>query len=65
VPATAIASAYVEANEGRLVAITGVSRLTSTSGTSVTSLAANTSYLIDGQNNAPLRINVANAGLKA
>lgn len=62
VPATALTSAFVEANEGRLVSITGVARLTTTAGTPVTSLAANTNYLIDGQNGGLLRINVASTG---
>ena len=62
VPATAMTSAYAEANEGRLVEITGVARLTSTTGTTATSLAANTNYLLDGQATAPLRINVASTG---
>ena len=62
VPATALTSAFAEANEGRLLEITGVSRLTSATGTAATSLSANTNYLIDGQANAPIRINVASNG---
>ena len=62
VSAAAVSSAFAEANEGRLVEITGVSRLTSTAGTPATSLAANTNYLLDGQQGALVRINLASTG---
>ena len=62
VPASALSSAFVEANEGRLVEITGVARLTNTAGTAATSLAANSNYLLDGQQGALVRINVASTG---
>jgi len=62
VPASALSSAFVEANEGRLVEITGVSHLTNTAGTPATSLSANTNYLLDGQHGALVRINLASTG---
>lgn len=62
VPATTVSSAFAEANEGRLVEITGVSRITNTAGTPVTSLSANSNYLLDGQQGALIRINVASTG---
>jgi hypothetical protein len=62
VPASALTSAFVEANEGRLVEITGVARLTTTAGTPATSLSANTNYLLDGQQGALVRINLASTG---
>jgi hypothetical protein len=62
VPATALSDAFAEANEGRLVEITGVARLTTTAGTSATSLAANTNYLLEGQTGALVRINLASTG---
>jgi hypothetical protein len=62
VPAAAVSSAFMEANEGRLVEITGVTRLVTTAGTEATSLAANTNYLLDGQMGALVRINLASTG---
>ena len=62
VPVTAITSAFVEANEGRLVEITGVTRLTNPTGTPAATLAANSSYLLNGQNDALLRVTSSSTG---
>jgi hypothetical protein len=62
VPAAVLSNAFVEANEGRLVEIIGVARLTNTAGTPATSLSANSNYLLDGQQGALVRINVASTG---
>lgn len=62
VPATAITSAFVEANEGRLVEITGVTRLTNPTGAPVATLAANSNYLLNGQSGALLRVTNSSTG---
>ncbi|MFD1874654.1 fibronectin type III domain-containing protein [Hymenobacter bucti] len=62
VPAAALTGAFVEANEGRLVEITGVTRLTSPAGATVTTLAANANYLLNGQSGGLLRVVNASTG---
>jgi hypothetical protein len=62
VPASALTSAFVEANEGRLVEITGVARLTNPAGTPVAALAANSNYLLDGQSVGALRVTNSSTG---
>ena len=62
VPASAITTAFSEAHEGRLLEVTGLSRLTNTGGTPVESLSANSNYLLDGQNGALMRVTVASTG---
>jgi hypothetical protein len=64
VPATSLSSVYNEANEGRLVKITGVKKLNSTSGAPATTLAGNTNYLLDGQAGATVRISATSTGEK-
>ncbi|MBT9392588.1 hypothetical protein KLP40_05370 [Hymenobacter sp. NST-14] len=62
VAAADLSSAFVEANEGRLLRIKGLSRLTTTGGGAVEKLAGNANYLLDGQPATPIRINVASTG---
>ena len=62
VPMADVASAFVEANEGRLLEITGVSRLTSPTGTPATTLTANSNFLLDGDKQALLRVTNASTG---
>ncbi|RIY09848.1 hypothetical protein D0T11_11825 [Hymenobacter rubripertinctus] len=62
VAAADLSAAFVEANEGRLLRIKGLSRLTTTGGTAATKLAGNANYLLDGQPETPIRINVASTG---
>jgi hypothetical protein len=62
VPATAITSAFVEANEGRLIEITGVTRLTNPTGTPATTLTANSNYLLNGQSGALLCVTNSSTG---
>jgi hypothetical protein len=62
VPATALTSAFIEANEGRLLEITGVARLTNPTGTPAATLGANTNYLLNGQSGALLRVTNSSTG---
>ena len=62
VAAADLSAAFVEANEGRLLRIKGLSRLTTTGGTPADKLAGNTNYLLDGQAETPIRINIASTG---
>lgn len=62
VPAKDISSAFVEANEGRLLEITGVSKLTTPAGAPVETLTANANFLLDGNKGAALRVTNASTG---
>ena len=62
VPVKDISSAYVEANEGRLLEITGVSKLTTPAGAPVEALGANANFLLDGDKAAALRVTNASTG---
>ncbi|WP_460582075.1 hypothetical protein [Hymenobacter arcticus] len=62
VPMADVGSAFVEANEGRLLEITGVSQLTNPTGTPVQTLTANANFLLDGDKNALLRVTNASTG---
>ncbi|MVN77075.1 hypothetical protein GO988_12130 [Hymenobacter sp. HMF4947] len=62
VPASGITAAFSEAHEGRLLEVTGLSRLTNSSGTPVDALSANTNYLLDGQTGALLRVTNSSSG---
>jgi len=62
VPVQDIGSAFVEANEGRLLEITGVSKLTTPAGAPVETLAANANFLLDGDKAAALRVTNASTG---
>jgi hypothetical protein len=64
VPMSELGSAYVEANEGRLLEITGVSKITNPSGTPVSTLTANANFLLDGDKNALLRVTNSSTGPK-
>jgi hypothetical protein len=57
-----ISSAFVEANEGRLLEVTGVGKLTNAGGTPVETLTANSNFLLDGDKNAPLRVTNSSTG---
>ena len=59
VPVTGAAAVLTEANEGRLVEITGVTRLTSPAGNEVTTIAASANYLLNGQAGTLVRIGAA------
>ncbi|GAA4385076.1 fibronectin type III domain-containing protein [Hymenobacter koreensis] len=62
VPAADVAKVLNEANEGRLVKLTGVKRLTTMGGSPVTTIAGNFNYLIDGQGGALARVSVSSEG---
>ncbi|MBJ6110302.1 hypothetical protein JAO73_14860 [Hymenobacter sp. BT523] len=62
VPLAQATSAFVEANEGRLLEITGVPRLLTPAGTPVTALAGNANYLINGQPGTLVRVGAASTG---
>ena len=62
VPAAALTSAFVEANESRLLEITGLARLTTPTGTPVAALAANTNYLLNGLPGAHLYASSTSTG---
>ena len=57
-----ITTAFVEANEGRLLEIAGVTKLTNPAGTTVETLAANANFLLDGDKNAALRVTNSSTG---
>ena len=59
VPVAGAAAILTEANEGRLVEITGVTRLTSPAGSEVTTIAASANYLLNGQAGTLVRIGAA------
>ena len=64
VPAARAAAALTEANEGRLLRITGVSRLSAAGPAAETGLALNpeTTYLLDGRPGAAVRISAGSTG---
>jgi hypothetical protein len=62
VPVKDINSAYVEANEGRLLEVTGVSKLTTPAGVTVESLTANSNFLLDGDKAAAVRVTNSSTG---
>jgi hypothetical protein len=57
-----LSSAFVEANEGRLLEITGVSKLTTPAGAPVETLSANANFLLDGDKAAALRVTNSSTG---
>jgi hypothetical protein len=62
VPTAQAATAYAEANESRLVEITGVTHLLTPAGTPAGELAGNANYLLDGTAGALLRVDIASTG---
>jgi hypothetical protein len=62
IPIAQAAQGWVEANESRLLEITGVTRFTAPNGTEVTSLAGNANYLLNGQAGALVRIASGSTG---
>ena len=62
VPVAQAATALAEANESRLVEITGVTKLTTPTGAQATSLAGNANYLLDGLPGALVRVTAASTG---
>ena len=62
VPVAQAATAFVEANEGRLLEITGVPRLVTPAGTAVSTLTGNANYLINGQPGTLVRVGAASTG---
>ncbi|QKG52888.1 hypothetical protein [Hymenobacter sp. BRD67] len=62
VPVKQASSAFVEANEGRLLEITGVTKITTAGGAPVETLAANSNFLLDGDKSAPLRVTNSSTG---
>ncbi|GAA4050447.1 hypothetical protein GCM10022409_41520 [Hymenobacter glaciei] len=62
VPAERAAEAFVEANEGRLLEIKGVKRLTNLTGSPAMSFNGNTNYLIDGLPGTLVRVTSASTG---
>ena len=61
VPVAQATAAYAEANECRLLEITGVSRLLTPAGTPAETLTANANYLLDGVAGAMVRVGAAAA----
>ncbi|AII53510.1 fibronectin type III domain-containing protein [Hymenobacter sp. APR13] len=53
---------FIEANEGRLLHIKGLSSLTMPDGTPAETLKGNTNYLLNGQKTTPIRVNIASTG---
>ena len=62
VPVAQASTAFIEANESRLLEITGVTRLTNPAGTVATSLAGNANYLLDGLPGTLVRVVAASTG---
>ena len=62
VPVAQASAAFIEANESRLLEITGVSRLLTPAGGTVSTLAGNANYLMDGLTGALVRVTAASAG---
>ena len=62
VPVERAAEAFVEANESRLLEIKGVTRLTTPTGSTATTLAGNANYLLNGQTGGLVRIMSASSG---
>ena len=62
VPVAQATSAFIEANESRLLEITGVKRLQTPAGTPAATLAGNANYLLDGMPGTLVRIVAASTG---
>ena len=62
VPVAQATSAFVEANESRLLEITGVKRLQTPAGARAATLAGNANYLLDGMPGTLVRIMAASTG---
>ena len=62
VPVAQATAAFVEANESRLLEITGVKRLQTPAGTPASTLAGNANYLLDGTPGTLVRIVAASTG---
>jgi hypothetical protein len=62
VPAAQAAAVLVEANEGRLLEITDVTKLTAPNGNDATSFSGNSNYFLNGQPGALVRINNGSTG---
>jgi Fibronectin type III domain len=62
IPVAQASTAFVEANESRLIDITGVTRLTNPAGSAALSLAGNANYLLNGQPGTLVRVLAASTG---
>lgn len=62
VPIGQLATAFIEANESRLLEITGVTRLLTQAGAPAATLAGNANYLLDGTAGALVRVSTASTG---
>lgn len=62
VPIERVSEAFVEANESRLLEITGVTRLTTPTGSVASALAGNSNYLLNGEKGSLVRIAAASTG---
>ncbi|MDB5233055.1 MAG: hypothetical protein JWR44_48 [Hymenobacter sp.] len=62
VPVAQASTAFVEANEGRLIEITGVSQLATPTGMAATALAGNANYLLNGLPGTLVRVLAASTG---
>ena len=62
VPVAQATTAFVEANEGRLLEIMGVTRLTNPAGNAALALAANANYLLNGLPGTLVRVGSASTG---
>lgn len=61
-PVSQAAAVLVEANESRLIELTGVTKLTSPNGNAITALAGNANYLLNGQAGALVRVASGSSG---
>jgi hypothetical protein len=62
VPVAEATSAFIEANESRLLEIKGVTRLLTPAGTAISTLVGNANYLLDGMAGTLVRILAASSG---
>ncbi|MCC3152112.1 fibronectin type III domain-containing protein [Hymenobacter sp. BT770] len=62
VPMAQVSTAFIEANESRLLDIKGVSRLATPTGPPATAFSGNANYLLDGQAGALMRVGAASTG---
>lgn len=62
VPVERATEAFVEANESRLLEIKGVTRLTTPTGSTATTLAGNSNYLLNGQTGSLVRVMSSSTG---
>ncbi len=62
VPMAEVTNMFTEANEGRLLEVSGVGKITNPTGVPVATLAANSNYLLDGEKGAMMRVTNSSTG---